>query len=318
MANALVPTLFYILVFPGFLFMGAAGVLGEYVDRKLHARMQNRAGPPWFQPVADFVKLLSKEDLVPAGADRTIFKLMPVLALAGAATAFLYVPLWSTTPLHSFEGDLVVVIYLLTIPTFCFFLGGWYSRSLYAGVGAVRTLTQLFAYEVPLFMAVLGPAALAGTWSLAGMAEFYQQHPAYALVNLPGFGVAVVALLGKLEKVPFDLPEAEAELAGGTFVEYSGRLLAFFRLTLDVETGVAASLVAAVFLPWGMSGLPVVVAFALYAAKVLFIIFLMAFLRSLFARLRIDQMVAFCWRWLAPAALIQLALDVLLCGVLHP
>jgi NADH-quinone oxidoreductase subunit H len=313
---ALVPTLFYILVFPGFLFMGAAGVLGEYVDRKLHARMQNRAGPPWFQPVADFIKLLSKEDLIPADADRTIFKLMPVLALTAAATAFLYVPLWSTQPLYSFEGDVVVVLYLLTIPTFCFFLGGWYSKSLYAGIGSMRTLTQLFAYEVPLFMAILSPAVLAGSWSLSEITAYYQVHPGYAFFNLLGFGVAIVALLGKLEKVPFDLPEAESEIVGGTFTEYSGRLLAFFRLTIDVETGVAASLVSAVFLPWGMAGLPAAVAFVLYGAKVLFIIFLLALLRTLFARLRIDQMVEFCWKWIAPAALIQLLVNVILCGVL--
>lgn len=317
MSTAIVVSFLAIAIFPGLLFLTVAGLVGEFVDRRLYARFQNRAGPPWYQPLADSIKLLAKEDLVPEDADKAIFTAVPVISLAAAVTALFYVPLWGTQALHSFEGDAVVVLYLLTIPTLCFFLGGWFSRSLYAGVGSVRTLTQLFAYEVPLFMAILAPGVLAGTWSLSAMAEFYQANPGMAFVNLIGFGVATVALLGKLEKVPFDLPEAETEIVGGTFTEYSGKLLAFFRLTIDIESIVTASLLAAVFLPWGLS-LPPVAAFALYLVKVLFVLFLLAFLRSIFARLRIEQMVEFCWKWLAPAALVQLLVNLLLSGTVTP
>ncbi len=312
-----VASLFALVVFPGFLYLAVSGLVGEFVDRKLYARFQNRVGPPWYQPLADSLKLLSKSDIVPAGADRFIFRTMPLLSLAAAVAAFFYIPLWNTTPFASFEGDVVVVLYLLTLPTLAFFLGGWFSRSLYATIGSVRMLTQLFAYEVPLFMAVLAPCVLAGSWSLAEVAAFYGKHPAWALSNMIGFGVAVVALLGKLEKVPFDIPEAETEIVGGTFTEYSGRLLAFFRMTVDVEAAVAASLVAAIFLPWGLE-LPAVVAFALYLVKVLFVFFLIAFLRSVFARLRIEQMVQFCWKWLAPAALLQLLVSLVLSGGFQP
>jgi NADH-quinone oxidoreductase subunit H len=310
-------SIFYILVFPGLLFLAAAGLVVEFADRRLYARFQNRQGPPWFQPLADFLKLVSKEDLIPEGADVWMFKAVPIAAMTAATVSIFYIPIWGTHAAFQFEGDLVVVLYLLTIPTLCFFLGGWYSTSLYATVGAVRTLTQLFAYEVPLFIALLSPAVLAGTWSLSGMATFYDAHPWHAFANLfLGLPVAIVALLGKLEKVPFDIPEAETEIVGGAFTEYSGKLLAFFRMTIDIETVVACSLVAAVFLPWGM-GLPAWAVLILYVIKVLAIVFVLSLARSVFARLRIEQMIEFCWKWLAPAALVQLLVSVVLCGVLR-
>jgi len=208
------------------------------------------------------------------------------------------------------------VIYLLTIPTLSFFLAGWYSTSLFSMIGATRTLTQLFAYEVPLFMAVLAPALLANTWSLSAMTVFYDQHPAYAGFNLIGFIVALIAIQGKLERVPFDMPEAETEIVGGTFTEYSGRFLALFRLAIDIEAVIGASLIAAVFLPFGF-GLGAVVGFVLYVAKVLFIIALLALLRTVLARLRIEQMVTFCWKIVAPAALLQLLVNLILSGALR-
>jgi len=308
-------SLLYVVVLPAFLTLG--GLMAQFVDRKLYARLQHRVGPPWYQPFADSIKLLTKEEIVPEHADAFIFKVVPLVALAATVTAFFYIPLWSPHALHAFEGDAVVVLYLLTIPTLCLFLGGWFSTSLYAGIGSVRTLTALFAYEVPLFMAILAPAVLAGTWSLSGIASYYQAHPWRAFANAIGFGVAVVALLGKLEKAPFDIPEAETELAGGTLTEYSGKLLALFRMTLDVEAVVASSLLAAVFLPWGMSLHPVLV-LALQGVKVLGIVFLLALARTVFARMRLEQMVTFCWRWVAPAALVQLVVAVALNGVLAP
>ncbi|MFB3892321.1 MAG: complex I subunit 1 family protein [Phycisphaerae bacterium] len=315
-----IESVFRILVFPGILFLAVFALLAEYVDRKLCARLQNRMGPPWFQPFADFIKLVAKEDMVPETADRKVFKFMPVLALAAAATAFLYIPVWGTkSPLGGFTGDLIVVLYLLTIPTITFFLGGWYSGSPYSLLGSARTITQLFAYEVPLFLAVLAPAILANgqagvlPWSLGGMAAFYSGHPLLALVNLIGLCVALVALLGKLERVPFDIPEAETEIVGGTFTEYSGRLLALFRLAIDIETVVGASLLAAVFLPFGLD-LPPVAVFVLYLVKVLAIVCVLAVLRTLFARLRIDQMIGFCWKVVAPIAFIQLLVNLVVKG----
>ncbi len=309
--------LFNLLIFPGFLFLFFFGLAMEFADRKLYARLQNRIGPPWFQPFADLIKLCAKEDIIPEEADPVMFKLMPVFALTSVVTAFFYIPLGSTPALFSFSGDLIVVIYLLTIPTLTFFLAGWHSTSLFSMLGATRTLTQLFAYEVPLFMAILAPALLAGTWSLSEMAAFYARHPAYAACNVLGLAVALIALQGKLERVPFDIPEAETEIVGGTFTEYSGRLLAFFRIAIDIEAVVGVSLIAAVFLPFGF-GLGAAWGFVLYLVKVLALIALLALLRTVLARLRIEQMVVFCWRIVAPAALLQLLINLILSGVLRP
>jgi len=307
--------LFSILIFPGMAFLSVLGLAAEFVDRKLHAKLQNRIGPPWFQPLADFIKLCAKQDVLPEEADRAVFKLMPVVALAATATAALYIPLWGAHALLNFEGDLIVVLYLLTIPTMTFFLAGWYSGSAYSILGAARSITQLFAYEIPLFLSILAPALLAGTWSLSAMAEYFSAHPAYCLFNVIGLGVSLIALLGKLEKVPFDIPEAETEIVAGTFTEYGGRLLALFRLAIDVEMVVGASLLAAVFLPLGLELHPAV-GLALYLAKVLLIVCVLSVLRTIFARLRIDQMINFCWKFVAPVALLQLLIDLLIKGAI--
>lgn len=307
--------LFQILIFPGFIFLCVFGLAAEFIDRKLYARLQNRIGPPWYQTFADFIKLLGKEDIVPAQANPRMFKLMPVFALASTITPFFYIPMWGIEPLFSFNGDIIVVLYLLTIPTLTFFIGGWYSTSLYSRIGSMRTLTQLFAYEVPLFMGLLAPALLADSWSISEISLFYNRHPLFWSFNLIGFFVALVALLGKLEKAPFDIPEAETEIVCGAFTEYSGRLFAFFKLTIDIEMVVGASLLAAIFLPFYLNLNPVF-GFLVFLLKVVFIIALLSLLRTIFARLRIDQMTKFCWRYLAPIALLQLVLDLFLKGAL--
>jgi NADH-quinone oxidoreductase subunit H len=308
-------SLVYILVFPGFLFLSISGMFLEYIDRKLYAKMQNRVGPPWFQPFADFVKLLAKENLVPGKSKKVMFRILPFFALAAIATSIMYIPIWGTKAVFSFNGDIIVVLYLLSIPTLTFFLAGYSSQSLFSLIGAVRTLTQFFAYEVPLFLAFLSAALLTGSWSISDISAFYNQHHWYWLFNLIGFGVCMIALLGKLEKVPFDIPEAETEIVGGTFTEYSGKLLAMFRLAIDIEVVVCAALVAAVFLPFGMDLHPALV-FVLFIVKVLFIVALLSLLRTVFARLRIDQMVDFCWKYIAPLSFLQLIINIIVQGTI--
>ena len=199
-----------------------------------------------------------------------------------------------------------------------FFLGGWYARSVFSMIGAARTLMQMFAYEIPLFLALLAPALLANTWSLSEMAQFYGDHPAYAAFNVVALVVALVALLGKLERVPFDIPEAETEIVAGSFTEYSGRRLALFRLAIDVEMVVGASVMAAVFLPVRPGPRARASGFALYLVKVLAVVGLLALLRTLMARLRIDQMINFCWKIGAPVALAQVVINLVAKGVLAP
>jgi NADH-quinone oxidoreductase subunit H len=304
-----------LLLFPGFLFLALMALFFEFVDRKLYARLQNRVGPPILQPLADFVKLSAKQEIIPAQADAPIFRAMPMIAMAATASAFLYVPMWGYVSLFAFDGDLIVVLYLLVLPTLAFFLGGVYSTSLYASLGALRIITQLFAYEVPLFLALLSPALLSGSWSISGIAAFFGDHPWWWCFDLLGFAVGVTAALGKLEKVPFDIPDAETEIVGGVFTEYSGRHLALIRLTIDMEAIVVASLLAAEFLPFGLA-LPPVLGFIAYLLKVLAIIAILALLRTIMARLRIDQMMDFCWKILAPLAFIQVIVCLILKGVL--
>jgi NADH-quinone oxidoreductase subunit H len=307
--------LFHIIVFPGFLFLIGISLVYEFVDRKLYARLQNRIGPPWYQPLADLIKLLSKETVIPREADSRFFSLIPVFALAATVASFMYIPIWSTHSLQFFDSDLIVVMYFLTIPTMAFFLAGWFSTSLYAEIGAIRAMTQLFAYEVPFYMALLGPALLAGTWSISGMAQYYHEKPWLILVNLPGLLVSIFAAQGKLERVPFDIPDAETEIVGGTFTEYSGRLLAFFKLTINAELVVVSTLISAIFFPLFIHD-NALLGFLLFLLKDFVIVFLLALMRAALARFRLDQMIGFCWKVLAPIAIAQILIDLIVKGVM--
>lgn len=306
-----------LLVFPGFLFLTTYALFCEYVDRKLYARLQNRVGPPFFQPLADIIKLLSKEDLVSKKSDLKMVSAIPIFAFASVVTAFLYIPIWFNQSLFSFQGDLIVVLYLLSIPTLALFLAGWHSTNLFSQVGAMRAVTQLFAYEVPFFLALLGPAIIVNSWSIIDIVSFQSNH-FWLILMLPiGFLVAIIALEGKLERIPFDIPEAETEIVAGHLVEYVGRRLALFRLAIDMEMVVGAALISALFLggfdvfisvanlhPLGQFG----VGFVSFLLKTLLIVFLLATIKALFARVRIDQMVTFCFKWLAPLSVLQLLL----------
>lgn len=302
------------MVFPGFAFLTVYGLLFEYIDRKVHARLQNRMGPPWYQPLADLLKLIGKETIIPAGANKTMFQVLPVVTLAAVAVAFVYVPVFGKSSIASLEGDLIIVLYFLLIPTICMFLAGWYSRGVYSTIGSVRTLTQMFGYEVPLFMALLAPALIAKTWSITEMTSFYAAHPLYILINIPALFVVLISSQGKLERVPFDTSEAETEIVAGPLVEYSGRLLAMFRIAVDCELVIVASLVSAIFLPF-MTG-QVILDFLLYLLKTVAVLLFLALFRSVMARLRIDQMVNFCWSYLVPLAVLQIVVNLLVRGVL--
>jgi len=319
---AILKTFLYLLVYPGFLFLLVYSTFCEWFDRKMYARLQNRMGPTHtgrfgiLQPVADIVKLLAKEDIVPEKADRKMFSVLPVIGLALASTAMLLLPVWHfslerPSP-NSFPGDIIVLLYILSLPTLIFFLAGWSSTSFFAEIGGARVLTLLFGYEVPLFLAVLGPAVMAGSWRLAEIAHFFQQRPLLLLPNVLGFLIAVICLQAKLERTPFDIPHAETEIVGGTFTEYSGKKLALFRLMIDVEMVAGAGLLAAVFLGGFPGG--VFVGLVHFVIKTLFVIFLLSVLRAVTSRIRIDQVVRFAWRYLAPLAVLQLFIILLLKG----
>lgn len=303
-------TLVYLFIFPGFLFLILFGLYLEWVDRKLIARFQDRVGPPWFQPYADFVKLFAKEDITPGRADKVMFKWAPMVALAAVFTSIIFIPILGK-PLFSFQGDMVVTAYLLTVPTFCIFLGGWYSANYFGSIGAMRTTLLLFSYEVPLLMSLLGPAMLANTWSIQGIVAYQATHPWIIFTQPIGFIVVLISLVGKLERIPFDIPEAETEIVEGPLCEYTGRKLAFYRLMFDVELVIGTALIS-VFYLGGFAGPNIFVSIIYFLAKTFVLLFLLSMAKAVLGRIRIDQMVEFCWKYLVPAAILQYLLVMII------
>ena len=287
-----------LLFFPAGLSALLLGLGYEWADRKLVAQFQNRLGPRWFQPLSDVVKLLAKEEILPEGVDARLFSALPVVALAGSLTAALYVPLIGLAPSYSFSGDLIVTLYLLSLLTLCLGIAGSNTADRFALTGATRTLTQLFSYEAPFLLAMLGPAIVAGSWRIGEIAQFSEGQ--WLLASQPiGFVIALIGLAGKLELPPFDAPEAETEIVAGALTEYSGRGLALFRLSRALALVVGLTLIGAFYL----GGLPDPFSFFSKTGALLLVL---AGLQSLFARLRIDQTVGLWWRVGALLALGQL------------
>jgi NADH-quinone oxidoreductase subunit H len=289
--------LFALMIFPCGLFLLVAGLFFEWLDRKVLAQLQNRIGPRWFQPLADVMKLLGKEEIVPDGVDKRLFIGLPIMALAGGLTAGLYVPLFGLLPVYSFPGDLIVCLYLLSMLTLCMGVAGSNTMDRFSLVGATRTLTQLFSYEAPFLLALLGPAILAGSWQINEILSYTGERSLIFSQPL-GFIVVLIGLMGKLELPPFDAPEAETEIVAGALTEYSGRGLALFHLGKGIEMVIGLSLVAAFYL----GGVANPIAFIL---KTLGLLLVVVFLQSVLARLRIDQTVGIWWRYGVLAVLVQ-------------
>jgi NADH-quinone oxidoreductase subunit H len=292
-----IPNLVTILIFPSGLFLLAAGLAYEWADRKLLAQLQNRVGPRWFQPLADVLKLMAKEEIVPDGVNVSLFIGLPIIALAGALTAALYVPIAGLKPVSSFPGDLIVTLYLLSLLTLCIGLAGSNTVDRFSLVGATRTLTQLISYEAPFLLAMLGPAMVAGSWQISSITAYTSER--WLLLAQPlGFLVAVVGLMGKLELAPFDAPEAETEVVAGALTEYSGRGLALFRLGKAVEMVIGLTLIAAFYLGGVTNPL-------MFLFKTLALLLLVVVLQALLTRLRIDQTVGLWWRYGVLLVLVQ-------------
>src|SRR5512136_421623 len=308
----------YILVFPGFLFLAAYALFLAYLDRKVAARMQHRVGPPLLQPLADLIKVLGKEVIDPRGVDRPAFDAAPVLALAAVMTAFLYVPVIGPSPL-AFPGDLVLVLYLLTLPTIALFLVGWLSRNVFSTVGGVRAVTQLFIYDVPFFLALLAPAIMAGSWSVSDITAFQANHPWFALLQPIGFVVALVGLQAKLERTPFDIPEAETEIVAGPWTELTGRRLAIMHLAKDIALVTGSALIAALFLGGPMSHIILTppwlnwfFGFFLFLTKTLAVLLILSSIKVATGRIRIDQLNLIGWKYIASAAMVQIVLVLMM------
>lgn len=294
-------------VFPTGLFLIANAMIYQWIDRKLVARLQNRVGPPWYQPLADTIKLLANEEVLPDGVNPVLFVGLPIVGLAGALTAALYVPMVGLSPAYSFPGDLLVTVYLLSMLTLCLGLAGANTRGRFSMLGATRTLTQLFAYEAPFLLALLGPALVAESLQISEIMTYSSQQ--WLIFTQPiGFVVVLVGLMGKLEIPPFDAPEAETEIVAGALTEYSGRGLALFRLGQWVELVIGLTLVAAFYLGGIHNPLD-------YLIKTLLSLLFIVTLQTTMTRLRIDQTVGLWWRYGALLVLVQWLLIFVMGGM---
>lgn len=305
---SLLQVLFMLLIFPGGLFILTNGMVFEWADRKLVARLQNRVGPRWFQPVADMMKLMAKEEVVPEGINARLFEWLPVVALAGVLTGALYLPIAGLQPAYSFPGDLIVAVYLLSMLTLCTGIAGANTNDRFSLVGATRTLTQLFSYEAPFLLAMLGPAVAAGSWQINDIMAYANTHP-IILVQPVGFVIALIGLMGKLEMRPFDSPEAETEIVAGAMTEYSGRGLALFYMGRYVELIAGLTLMSAFYLGGIHNPLD-------YVAKTLLLLLALVGVQTLMTRLRIDQIVGLWWRYGTLLVLLQWFVTMLLKGTL--
>jgi len=319
---------FRVLVFPGFTFILFLTMFCDWLERKIEARMQNRVGPNFtgpagiLQPIADFIKLLTKEDIVPRGAKKTIFKLAPLLAFSIIVFAMSFLPVDGAAAISnsSFTGDLIVIMALVTIANFLLFLSGWASANPYSTIGATRVLTQFLGYDIPLFLLALTPAFLAGSLSISAIAA--SQYLPFVLLAPWAFVLFIVALQAELEKDPFDIPHAESEVVGGLETEYCGGKLAFLHLTRDVQVVFGAALVVELFLggPYGpvFFGLPEFWYSLWFVLKLLAVVVITEYVTCLFARLRIDQVLTANWKVLLPLSVLSLTLTVALATWIYP
>ena len=237
--------LFWVLVFPGFLFSVGLGLVVSWIVRKVSALVQWRVGPPFFQPFYDVIKLLGKETLIPEQAQKTIFMGAPLIGLAGVL--LLSIMLWRITISQTvFIGDIIVAIYLMTLPSLALILGSSASSSPHASVGTAREMKLVMSYELPLILAFI--VVIIKTGGQLGLAAIAQQVPVFSISGMLAFLVALLCIQAKLGFVPFDIAEAETELGSGVLMEYSGALLAIWKLIQAIMLVVMPLFLVMVFL----------------------------------------------------------------------
>ena len=316
-ANSLVAIIAILAVF-GFLF--AALTLAE---RKILGRVQNRPGPnrtgPFglLQPIADGIKMLSKEDIVPRDADHLLHFLAPVALLASAIMAFAVIPYGR----HLVPVDLdAAVLYFFSVGAtteLAVFMAGWSSHNKYSLLAAMRALAQLISYELPLLLSWLPVVMISGTLSTTGIVAAqsgwrWGWMPTWHIFTpwgLAGFMIFMVAALAESNRSPFDLPEAESELIAGHLTEYSGCKYVFFFMAEYFGMTALSGMAVTLFLGGWHAPLPMlefIPSYAWFGIKLVALLLGFIWIRATFPRLRMDQLTRFAWKFLVPLALINL------------
>lgn len=299
--------LLYLFLF-GFLFTAILGLGASWIDRKLTARIQYRVGPPPLQPLNDILKLLGKETLIPVGAAKITFLAAPLVGLV--SVMLVSTVLWVNTlqPQQTFIGDVIVVIYLLLIPSLSIIVGGFASGNPLASLGASREMKLLLSYELPFILAIL-VAVIQANFSiqLSDILTSQVQHGLIAFSWSGGLAlmVAIMCTQAKLALVPFDMPEAETEIAQGVLIEYSGAALAVYRLMKNMLFFALPFFLIIVYLGGiRTQGIQLVYGILKYVGVVAVI----TIIRNTNPRVRIDQVMRFFWGPMTILAIIAVLL----------
>ena len=282
-----------------------------WFERRALARFQSRLGPNrWgpfglLQPMADAVKLISKEDIVPEGADRPVFTLAPIVLMAPTLLVIAIIPLGEDSFLGGLNIGVLFIIGITSINTFAIFMGGWASRNKYAMFGAMRGVAMLVSYEVPMALAITGVILVAASLALSDIVAV--QSVPFLLVQPLGFFVFLAAATAEIGRTPFDQIEAESELGAGYHTEYSGMKFAVFQLAEFMAPIVTALIVATLFLS-GYRGVAPIPGQVWFVFKVSVVVFVLLWARATWPRVRVDQIMAFAWKGLFPLAIVNLFL----------
>ena len=282
-------------------------------EHKFMAHMQGRLGPMyaggwhgWAQLIADAAKFVQKEDVIPAAADRGVFRIAPAVALIPYMAGLAFIPIGDGIVGADVPASAFAVLAALGVGILGHLMGGWASANKYSMIGAMRGAAQLVAYELPMVLAVASVALAAGTLSLSGIVEQWQ--PWWLLWQLPGTIVFCIAALAEINRTPFDMPIADSEIVFGAFTEYTGLRFAFFLLAEYAGIVVMALLFTVLYLG-GWAG-PLAAGFGVVwtLLKAWIIAAIIVWMRVSWPRLREDQLHRLAWVWLIPIALFQLAL----------
>jgi NADH-quinone oxidoreductase subunit H len=301
-----------------------------YLERKISAFMQARLGPmrvgPWglLQPIADAIKLLTKEDFIPDKADRGIFFIAPYIAVASAFIVMAVIPFapdWGV--IADVNIGLLFVLAVSSVGVLALILAGWSSNSKYALLGGLRSSAQMISYEVAMGLSLVGALMFARTLSLSGMVNAQSADSIWFVFYQPvGFMIFLVSGIAENNRAPFDLPEAESELVAGFHTEYSGMRWSLFFMAEYAAMVVVSAVAVTVYLGgWylpfvyrfteanGHHNLYVIVSLLVFVIKVLAVLYLYFWLRWTLPRFRYDQLMDIGWKWLIPSALINIALS---------
>ena len=282
-------------------------------EHKAMAHMQSRLGPMyaggfhgWAQLVADGVKFAQKEDIVPAAADRAVFKLAPAVALIPYLVVLIAIPVSPNLVAQPLDVGLFFVLAVMSVGVLGALMAGWASANKFSLLGALRTAAQLTAYELPFILAAASVAMASGTLSLGGIVEAWQ--PWWLLWQLPGAVGFFVAGLAELQRPPFDMPVADSEIIFGAFTEYTGLRFALFLLAEYAGIVVLCALTTVLFLGGWHGPFADVLGWLWTLVKTMALAFVVIWLRVSYPRLREDQLQRLAWQGLVPVALVQLAL----------